>query len=79
MARGSKRVRVFLEDQGINVEVRNLDKSTKTFRMAADAVGCTVPEIAKSIVFTRCDESVVVVVSGDKPLKFLCLIPHTNK
>ncbi len=47
--------------------------------MAADAVRCTVPETAKSIVFTRGDESVVVVISGDKPLKFLCLIPHTNK
>jgi len=34
--------------------------------MAADAVGCTVPEIAKSIAFTRGDESVVVVISGDK-------------
>lgn len=39
MARGSKRVGVFLEDQGINAEVRNLDK----------------------------------------PFRFLCLIPHTNK
>jgi len=34
--------------------------------MAADALGCTVPEIAKSIVFTDGERAYVVVISGDK-------------
>ena len=63
MARGSKRLRRFIAD--MDLDVVSLDESTRTSQMAADALGCTVAQIAKSIVFTG-DAPVVVVISGDK-------------
>jgi len=50
MARGSKRLRRFIAD--MDLDVVSLDESTRTSQMAADALGCTVGQIAKSIVFT---------------------------
>ena len=58
-------MRRFLEEKGIEVEVVVLDESTSTSRMAADALGCDVAQIAKSIVFVN-GGAVVVVISGDK-------------
>ena len=65
MTKGAERVRRFLEEKGIEVEVVILDESTRTSRMAADALGCDVAQIAKSIVFIN-GGAVVVVISGDK-------------
>jgi prolyl-tRNA editing enzyme YbaK/EbsC (Cys-tRNA(Pro) deacylase) len=65
MARGSKKLRQYIEEKGIETEVVTLDSSTKTSQMAADSLGCEVAQIAKSIVFTG-DSPVVVVISGDK-------------
>lgn len=65
MARGSKKVSDFLEENGLEVQVVTLDDSTKTSRMAAEALGCSVAQIAKSIVFTD-GRAVVVVISGDR-------------
>ncbi len=65
-ARGSKRVSVYLEERGIEARVVTLDESTRTSQLAADALGCTVAEIAKSIVFRVGEHAVVVVISGDK-------------
>jgi prolyl-tRNA editing enzyme YbaK/EbsC (Cys-tRNA(Pro) deacylase) len=72
MAKGYERVRRFLADRGIEARSVTLDESTRTSKMAADALGCTVPEIAKSIVFTDGERAIVVVISGDRrvdPLK----------
>ena len=65
MARGSKRLRQFVNERGIEAEVVTLDSSTRTSQMAADSLGCEVAQIAKSIVFTG-DSPIVVVISGDK-------------
>ncbi len=66
MARGYERVHRFLADHGIEARSVTLDESTRTSKMAADALGCTVPEIAKSIVFTDGEKAIVVVISGDR-------------
>lgn len=42
-----------------------LDDLTRTSKMAAEALGCSIAQIAKSIVFVN-GEAVVVVISGDK-------------
>jgi prolyl-tRNA editing enzyme YbaK/EbsC (Cys-tRNA(Pro) deacylase) len=61
---GVQRVRDFIATRGIEAELRELDKSTRTSTLAAEALGCTVAEIAKSVVFIG--RSVyVVVTSGD--------------
>jgi len=65
-ARGSKRVSAYLAERGIEARVVTLDESTRTSQLAADALGCTVAEIAKSIVFRAGDGAVVVVISGDR-------------
>ena len=65
MARGSERVRRLLNERHIEVEVVEMDESTRTSQMAADALGCEVAQIAKSIVFVD-GGAAVVVISGDK-------------
>ena len=65
-ARGSKRVSAYLEERDIEARVVTLDESTRTSQLAADALGCSVAEIAKSIVFKMGKQAVVVVISGDK-------------
>jgi prolyl-tRNA editing enzyme YbaK/EbsC (Cys-tRNA(Pro) deacylase) len=62
----SKRVSSFLEVMGIEARVVTLDESTRTSQLAADALGCTVAEIAKSIVFKAGEQAIVVVISGDR-------------
>lgn len=49
-------------------EIRVLDDSTRTAPQAANALGCDVERIAKSIVFRRSDDDagVVVVTAGDQ-------------
>jgi prolyl-tRNA editing enzyme YbaK/EbsC (Cys-tRNA(Pro) deacylase) len=64
--RGSKRVSAYLDEKGIEARVVTLDESTRTSQLAADALGCTVAEIAKSIVFKVGEQAVVVVISGDR-------------
>jgi prolyl-tRNA editing enzyme YbaK/EbsC (Cys-tRNA(Pro) deacylase) len=66
LARGYERVHRFLEERGIEARSVTLDESTRTSKMAAGALGCTVPEIAKSIVFTDGERAIVVVISGDR-------------
>ena len=65
MVGSSEKVRRFLKDNNIPVSLVELDKSTRTSQMAADALGCSVAQIAKSIVFINGGTS-VVVISGDK-------------
>jgi prolyl-tRNA editing enzyme YbaK/EbsC (Cys-tRNA(Pro) deacylase) len=64
--RGSKRVAAYLEEKGIQARVVTLDESTRTSQLAAEALGCTVPEIAKSIAFKAGEGAVIVVISGDR-------------
>lgn len=64
--RGSKRVSAYLNHRGIEARIVTLDESTRTSQLAAGALGCTVEEIAKSIVFKAGESAVVVVISGDR-------------
>ena len=65
-ARGFKRVSAYLDEVGIEARVVTLDESTRTSQLAADALGCKVAEIAKSIAFKAGEGIIVVVISGDK-------------
>ena len=46
----------------INIEVLNLSVSTKTSKEAANAVGCNLSQIAKSIVFYEVDHKRLVQI-----------------
>lgn len=49
----------------MQVELKEFDESTKSSTLAAKALGCTLGEIAKSLVFVG-RWTVVVIISGDR-------------
>ncbi len=60
MSKSLKRVRAALEAAGKNIDIRETD-GARTAQMAADAVGCEVDQIAKSIAFQNADTGEVVL------------------
>lgn len=66
LSRSALRVQEALAAAGIPARIVELPASTRTAVEAAAAVGCTVGQIAKSLVFRRADtdEPVLVVASG---------------
>jgi len=68
---GIREVEEYIKNNKIEAEMKVLGpESTRTSALAASALGCTVAEIAKSIVFFYIKDGkkfpVVVVLSGDK-------------
>ena len=59
------RVSEYLSKSGAKYELREFDESTRNSALAAQALGCSVAEIAKSVVFVG-EKAAVVVISGDK-------------
>ena len=62
----AERVRLALRERGLAADIRQFDAATRTAADAAAAIGCSVAQIAKSLVFraTRSDRPVLVVASG---------------
>ena len=53
-----------LADRGIVIEPREMEASTHTAQQAADALGCGVAAIVKSLLFETDGEPVLVLASG---------------
>lgn len=53
-----------LRELGLDAAVREFPEGTHTAQDAADAIGCPVAAIVKSLVFTLDDEPILVLVSG---------------
>ena len=66
--------------KNINIEVLNLSVSTKTSKEAANAVGCSLSQIAKSIVFYEVDHKklVQIFVSGPNRVDVDIFQKHTG-
>lgn len=62
----ANRVQTFLLEKGFSFEVKELPGSTRTAQEAADSIGCSVAQIAKSLVFREkeTDLPVLVIASG---------------
>ena len=62
----AKRVQDFLADRGFTFEVKELPSSTRTAQEAADSIGCTIAQIAKSLVFKdkQSNNPILVITSG---------------
>lgn len=62
----AKRVQDYLNARGFSFTVRELPGSTRTAQEAADSIGCTVSQIAKSIVFKdqTSNQPILVIASG---------------
>jgi Cys-tRNA(Pro) deacylase len=54
--------------QRLNIGVQELPADTSTAELAARALGTTVGTIVKSLVFRAGDESILVLVAGDRKL-----------
>jgi len=61
-----ERVRAFLEARGLHEGFVEFEQSTKTAQMAADAMGCELGQIVKSLVFVVDDAPVLALVAGDR-------------
>ncbi len=61
----AERVARYLETCGAAYEPREFDSSTRNSELAARALGCTIAEIAKTVVFVS-TKPVAVTISGDK-------------
>lgn len=82
LSNSAERVQTFLQSQGVDLQVVELPGSTRTAADAASAVGCTVGQIVKSLVFrgketgrpllvlasgsNMVDEKRVALVTGEK-------------
>ena len=68
------------KEEGINIEILNLDVSTKTSQEAADAVNCDIKQIAKSIVFFESVQNklVQIFVSGPNRVNLESFENQTN-
>ncbi|XXJ19367.1 YbaK/EbsC family protein [Desulfovibrio caledoniensis] len=66
LSKSAQRVQDFLSKQGDDFDVKELDSSTRTAVDAAGSIGCTVGQIAKSLIFRdgATGEPVLVVASG---------------
>jgi prolyl-tRNA editing enzyme YbaK/EbsC (Cys-tRNA(Pro) deacylase) len=60
------RVQERLAERGLDVEVQVLPDSTRTAAEAAEACGCEVGQIVKSLVFVVDGEPTMVLCAGDK-------------
>src|SRR5258708_8939397 len=66
MASGPERVQAALHEVGVDVKVIHLSESTRTAIEAAQAVGCELGAIAKSLLFLADGEPLLVICGGDK-------------
>jgi prolyl-tRNA editing enzyme YbaK/EbsC (Cys-tRNA(Pro) deacylase) len=66
LSKSAQRVQGALERLGLDLQVVELPSSTRTAQEAAQAIGCSVAQIAKSLVFKTQDTQrpVLVIASG---------------
>lgn len=68
--RGEAEVRAFFEGAGIDKAIHRFEDSTHNSERAAQTLGVTVGQIAKTILLMVDDSPVVVVISGDRRVDF---------
>jgi Cys-tRNA(Pro) deacylase len=61
-----ERVRAYLVEHGLGDGLFEFEQSTKTAQQAADAMGCELGQIVKSLVFVVDEAPVLVLVAGDR-------------
>jgi len=62
-----ERVREFLKQHGLDRDIHEFEQSTKTAAMAAEAMGCDLGQIVKSlVVVVDAENPVLALVAGDR-------------
>lgn len=77
----AQRVQAAIEAQGFSFHVVELPDSTRTARDAASAIGCSVGQIAKSLVFrgTDTDRALLAIASGPNRVDEDALRAHAGE
>ncbi len=62
------RVKQCLDGLGLEFEIRLLPEAVRTAKLAAEALGCEVGEIANSLIFRNCDDqqAILIMCAGDR-------------
>ena len=60
------RARAFLAERGLDGGLTEFARSTRTAEMAAEACGCELGQIVKSLVFLADDRPILALVAGDR-------------
>ncbi len=68
LSKYSIKVQSFLNQLGLELEVKELAQSTRTAQEAADAIGCALGQIVKSLVFRSGRIPLLFLVSGKNQL-----------
>lgn len=68
LSKNSAKVQAFLDNFSLKLEVQELAQSTRTAQEAADAVGCELGQIVKSLVFRSGQTPLLFLVSGKNQL-----------
>ncbi len=81
MRKSAKAVQAALDAAGLACEVVELPASTRSAREAAEAIGCSVAQIDKSIVFRGAEsgEAVLVVASGANRIDAAKVAAHAGE
>jgi len=66
LSNSAQRVQDALQDLGLTLHVVELPASTRTAKQAAETIGCTVGQIAKSLLFKTAEtqQPILVIASG---------------
>ena len=66
LKKSSEKVQMALNELGVELNVVEFSDSTRTAQEAADAIGCTVSQIAKSLIFKgkTSQKPILIVASG---------------
>jgi len=59
-------VQAALDSFNLGITIRFFDNSTATSQLAADAIGCELGQIVKSLAFIVAEQPIVVLASGDQ-------------
>ncbi|MDK2980737.1 MAG: hypothetical protein PWQ55_1084 [Chloroflexota bacterium] len=68
LSKKSKIVQDYLLKFGLKVDILEYSESTKTAQEAANAIGCEIGQIVKSLVFRNKDKGLLFLVSGKNNL-----------
>lgn len=79
MKPAAERVQKILQELGLDSQIKEFSESTKTSAEAAAAIGTTVAQIAKSILFAAGDEPVMVIASGSNRIDTTKVQTHVDK
>lgn len=64
--KGPQRVQTALRELGVEIQVTELDASTRTAQQAADAIGTELGSIVKSLLFLADEQPIIALIAGDR-------------